>query len=180
MVSTRYDGMHSHSGSILQINPDPHRFQSYSPPQPCQEDGEIGEILDTPQRPTPSSLPAAPPAMSRIASMAITIPGAIAPLPPGPTSKRADSAYTRSASSSQVRHSPPTQPRSFNASPPYRQQAPSASTPPSLACGTAVPPTAPRALRQYMTSNRPTPTTPPVLTSSSYPSTNSSTSTTPT
>ena len=177
--STRYAAMYNHSGSILAINPDPHNFQSYSPPPPCQEDGEIGEILDTPLR-LPSSLPAAPPAMNRLASMATTIPGSITPLPRGPTSKCADLAFTRSASSSQVRHSPPTHPRSYNASPPYRQQPPSASTPP-LARGTGVPPpTAPRALRQYMSSNRPTFTTPTIMTSSSYPSTTSSTSTIPT
>jgi len=119
--------------------------------------------------------------MNRLASMATTIPGSITTLPRGPTSKRADFAFTRSASSSQVRHSPPTHPRSFNASPPYRQQPPSASTPPPVARGTGVPPTAPRALRQYLSSNRSTPTTPTVMTSSSsYPSTTSSTSTIPT
>ena len=173
MESTHYAATHNHSVSVLPIKPDPHHF----PPQPCQEDGEIGEILDTPPRlPSSSSLPAAPLAMSRLASMATTIPGSIAPLPRGPTSKRADFTSTRSASSSQVRHSPPTHPRSFNASPPYRQP-PSASTPPPLARGTGVPPTAPRALRQYMSSNRPTPATPTVMTSSSsYPSTTSSTS----
>ena len=83
--------------------------------------------------------------------MTATIPGAITPLPRGPTSKHADFAFTR-PTSSQIRHwhSPP---RSFNASPPYRQQAPPASTPPSLARVTGVPPTAPRALRQYMSSH---------------------------
>jgi hypothetical protein len=175
MESTRY------AGSILPINPDPHHFQSCSAPQPCQEDGEIGEILDTPLRlpslSLPSSSSAAPPAMNRLTSMATTIPGSITPLPRGSTSKRADVAFTRSTSASQVRHSPPTHPRSFNASPPYRQQPPSASTPPPPARGPGVPPTAPRALRQYMSSNRPTPTTPTVMTSSSsYPSTTSSTS----
>jgi hypothetical protein len=99
----------------------------------------------------------------------------------GLTSKRADFPFTCPASSSQVRHSPPTHPRSFNASPPCRQQLPSASTPPPPARGTGVPPpTAPRALRQYMSSNRPTPITPTAITSSSYPSTNSGTSTIPT
>ena len=176
MDSTRYAAMYNHSGSILPINSEPHHFQSYSPPQ---EDGEIGEILDTPPR-LPSSLPAAPP-MNRLGSMATTIPSSITPLPRGPTSKRADLAFNRS-SSSQVRHSPPTHPRSFNASPPYRQQPPSASTPPPLARGTGVPPpTAPRALRQYMSSNRPTPATPTAMTpSSSYPSTTSCTSIIPT
>ena len=175
--STRYTGMYNHSGSILPINRDPHHFQSSSSSQPCQEDGEIGEILDTPLRlpssSSPSSLPAAPPATNRLAP------------PRGHPSKRADFTFPRSASSqvasSQVRHSPPTHPRSFNASPPYRQQAPSATTPPPLVRGTGVPPTAPRALRQYLSSNRPTPTTATVMTpSSSYPSTSSSTSTTPT
>ena len=174
--STHYAGMYNDSGSILPINSDQHHFLSYSPPQPCQEDGEIGEILDTPLR-LPSSLPAAPPAMNRLASLATPIPGANTPLSRGSTSKRADFALTRSASSSQVRHSPPTHPRSFNASPPYRQQATSASTPPPPARSTGVPPTAPRALRQYMSSNRPTSTTPTVMTSSSYPSTTSSIST---
>ena len=178
MDSTRYN----HSGPTLPTNPDPQNFQSYSPPQPCQEDGEIGEILDTPLRPPSSSFPssssAVAPAMNRLASMSTTIPGSVTPLPRGPTSKRADFAFTRSASSLQVRHSPPTHPRSFNASPPYRQQPPSASTPPPLARGTGVPPTAPRALRQYMSSNRPTPTTPIVVSSSS--SSTSSTSTIPT
>jgi hypothetical protein len=183
MDNTHYAAMYNHSGSILPINPDPHNFQSYSPPRPCQEDGEIGEILDTPL-PLPSSslplpLPAAPPAMNRSAS--IIIPGSVTPLPRGPTSKRADFPFTRSASSSQVRHSPPTHPRSYNASPPCRQQPPSGSTPPPPARGTGVPPTAPRALRQYMSSNRPTPITPTAITSSSsYPSTASSTSTIPT
>ena len=176
--STRYAATYNHSGSILPINSDPHHFQSYSPPQSCQEDGEIGEILDTPlpSSSSPSSSLAAPLAINRLASMATTTPGAI--LPRGTTSKRADFAFTRSASSSQVRHSPPTRPRSFNASPPYPQQAPSASTPPPLARGTGVPPTAPRALRQYMSSNRPTPTI--ITSSSSYPSTTSSSSTIPT
>ena len=177
--STHCAAMYNYSGSTLPINPDPHHFQSYSPPRPCQEDGEIGEILDTPLR-LPSSLPVAPPTMNRLVSMATTIPGSTIPLPRGSTGKHGDFAFTRSASSSQVRHSPPTHPRSFNASPPYRQQPPSASTPPPLARGTGVPPTAPRALRQYMSSNRPTPTTPTAMTSSSYPSTTSSTSTIPT
>jgi hypothetical protein len=44
--STRYTGMYNHSGSILPTNPGPHHFQPSSP-QLCQEDGEIGEILDT-------------------------------------------------------------------------------------------------------------------------------------
>ena len=176
MDSRRYAASYNHSGSISPINHDPHHFQSYSPPQPCQEDGEIGEILDTPLQ-LPSSSPAVTPAMNRLASMAT---GSITPLPRGPTSKRADFAFTRSASSLQV---PPTHPRSFNASPPYRQQPPSASTPPPLPRGTGVPPTAPRALRQYMSSNRPTPNTTPTVTSSSssYPSsTSSSTSNIPT
>ena len=153
--------------------------------QPCQEeDGEIGEILDTPLQ-QPSSLPAAPPAMNRLGSMTTPIPGTITPLPRGPTSKRTDFAFSRSASSSsQVRHSPPTHPKSYNnASPPYRQQGFSGSTPPPIARGTGVPPTAPRALRQYMSSNRPTPTTPTVMTSSSsYPPTtsNNNSSTIPT
>ena len=177
MDSTHCAAMYNHSGSILPTNPDQHHFRPYSPPQPCQEDGEIGEILDTPLR-LPSSLPA-PSAMNRLASMATSIPGSITPLPRGPTSKRADFTFTRSASSSQARHSPPTHPRSFNASPPYRQQPPSASTPPPPARGTGVPPpTAPRALRQYMSSNRPTTTTPTA--SSSHPSTTSSTSIIPT
>ena len=137
MDSTNYAGMDNHSGSILPINSDPHHFQSYSPPQPCQEDGEIGEILDTPLRLPLSSLqlssPAAPPSMNRLASMATAIPDAITPLSRGPTSKHANFAFTRSASSSQIRHFPPTHPRSFNPSPPYRQQAPSASSPPPLA-----------------------------------------------
>jgi hypothetical protein len=181
MDSTHYTGMYNHSGSILPINSDPHHFQSYSPPQPGQEDGEIGEILDTPPRlpssSLPSSLPPAPLSKNRLGSTATTIPGGITPLSRGPTSKHADFAFTRSASSSQARHSPPTHPRSYNASPPYRQQAPSVSTPPPLARNTGVPPTAPRALRQYMSSNRPTPTTPTVIISSpsSYPSTTSST-----
>ena len=50
MDSTHYVGMYNHSGSVLPINSDPLHFQSYSPTQPCQEDGEIGEILDTPLR----------------------------------------------------------------------------------------------------------------------------------
>ena len=67
----RYAGIYNHPGSILPVSLDPHRFQSYSPPQPCQEDGEIGEILDTPLLPPsslaslPSSSPAAPPAMNQ-------------------------------------------------------------------------------------------------------------------
>ena len=59
MDSTHYTGMYNHSGSILPINSDPHHLQSYSPPQPGQEDEEIGEILGTPLR-LPSSLPPAP------------------------------------------------------------------------------------------------------------------------
>jgi len=177
----RYAAMYNNSGSISPINPDPHHFQSQSPPRSCQEDGEIGEIVRTLRLPSSSltSLPAAPPAMNRLASMTTTIPSSssITPLPRGPITKRADSALTRSlSSSSRIRHSPPTHPRSFNASPPYRQQPPSALTP-APARGTGVPPpTAPRALRQYMLSNPPTPTTPTCMTSPSYPSTTSSTS----
>jgi hypothetical protein len=70
MDSRHYTGMYNHSGSILPINSDPHHFQSYSPSQSCQEDGEIGEILDTPPRlPSsllPSLLPPAPPSMNRL------------------------------------------------------------------------------------------------------------------
>ena len=190
MDSMRYAAMYNNSGSISPINPDPHHFASYSPPQ---EDGEIGEILDTPLRlPSSSSTSflTAPPAMNRLAPIAAvpssslitplprgptTFTGSDSPLPRGPTSKRADFGFTRSVSSSQIRHSPPTHPRSYNASPPCRQP-PSTSAPPP-ARGTGVPPpTAPRALRQYMTSNRPTPTTPNAMTPSSYPPAASSTS----
>ena len=180
MDSTRYAAMYNNSGSISPINPDPHHFQSQSPPRSCQEDGEIGENMDMLRLPSSSltSLPAAPPAMNRLSSSTTAIPSSssITPLPRGPITKRADSALIRSlSSSSQVRHSPPTHPRSFNASPPYRQP-PSVLTP-APARGTGVPPpTAPRALRQYMLSNPPTPTTPTCMTSSSYPSTTSSTS----
>ena len=185
MDSTRYAAMYNNSRSISPINPDPHHFQSYSPPRICQEEGEIGEITDTPSPSLTSSLPMAALAMSRSASVGITIPssGSNASLPRGPSAKRTDFAISRSvSSSSQVRHSPPTHPRSFNTSLPYRQPPPSASTLPSAARGTGVPPpTAPRALRQSMLSNRPTPTTATAITSSSsYPSAASTTATTPT
>ena len=182
MDSTRYAAMYNNSGSISPINPDPHHFQSYSPPRLCQEDGEIGETMDTPLR-LPSSflrsLPAAPPVINRLASTPTTVPSCslITPPPRGPTSKHFS--FMRSvSSSSQIRHSPPTHPRSFNASPPYRQQPPSTSTPPP-ARNTGVPPTAPRALRQYMSSNRPTPITPTAMTSS-YPTSSSTSSSTAT
>src|ERR1700678_1256240 len=108
--------------------------------------------------------------------MATTIPGSITPLSRGPTSKCADFAFTLCFITSRFITSPPfstNHPRSFNASPPYCQQPPSASTP-HLAGGTGVPPTAPpptappptappptapQALRQYLSSNKPTPTT---------------------
>jgi hypothetical protein len=172
MDNTRYAAMYNNSGSISPINPDPHHFESYSPPRPCQEDGEIGEIMDIPLRLSSSSSPAAPPAINRSALLASTVPSSssITPLPRGPITKRVDFSVTRSvSSSSQTRHSPPTHPRSFNASPPYRPPPSSAPTPPP-ARGTGIPPTAPRALRQYMSSNRPTPTTPIIKTSASYPS----------
>lgn len=172
MDNTRYTAMYNNSRSISPINPDPHHFQSCSPPQ---EDGEIGEIMDAPlQLPSsPSSLRAAPP-INRSASIS----GSIAPMPRGPVTKRADFAFTR-PSSSQVRHSPPTHPRSYNASPPYRQQPPPVSTPPPAVRGTGVPPpTAPRALRQSMLSNRITPTTSTTMASTpSYLSPGSSTAT---
>lgn len=183
--TTRYAAMYDNSRSISPINPDPHHFQSYSPPQLCPEDGEIGEIIETPPRlpslSLTSSLPA-PPVMNRLVSMAKTISSSsslpsssITPIPRGSITRRAHSV----SSSSQARHSPPTHPRSFNA--PYRQQPPSASTPsPPATRGTGVPPpTAPRALRQSMLSNRHTLTTPTAMTPSSY-TTSSITTTTPT
>jgi hypothetical protein len=118
MDSTCYAAMHNNSRSISPINPDPHHFQSYSPPRICQEEGEIGEITDTPSSLT-SSLPMAALAMNRSASMGTTVPssGSNASLPRGPSAKRTDFGISRSvSSSSQVRHSPP---RSFNTSLPF-------------------------------------------------------------
>lgn len=180
MDTTRYAAVYNNFRSISPINPDPHHFQSYSP-RLCQEDGEIAEIMDTPPLPpslSPSSLPLTPLATNRSAPTVTTVPSS-GSLPRGLNTKRADLTFTRSgssSSSSQVRHSPPTHPRSFNASPPCRQPS-SAPTPPPAPRGTGVPPTAPRALRQSMLSNRPTPTTPTAMASSPYPSTASNIST---
>ena len=122
--------------------------------------------------------------MNRSASVGTTVPssGSNTSLPRGPSPKRVDFAISLSvSSSSQVCHSLPTHPRSFNTSLPYCQPPPSASTLPSAAHSTGVPPpTTPQVLRQSMLSNRPTLMTATATFSSSYPLTASTAATTPT
>ena len=118
-------------------------MQSYSPPQICQEEREIGEITDTPSPSLMSSLPVATLAMNQSAFVGTTVPssGSNTSLPRGPSAKQVDFAISHSvSSSSQVRHSLLTHPRSFNTSLLYCQPLPSASTLPSAAHSTGVPP----------------------------------------